>query len=206
MWRPAVSRLGAMLSLAFVACWSGQSAPPATPVAMQLEPAAPDITGPYWCSIDQDGYDYPRYACMIKKVGNKLMLAKLGGSQRVRGDITLDAKQGFTFDGELYCPWGDCTEPMRGKFKPNGRGGFRGELFNPAQRDEDEEITDIMTLTLTPAPQNAFGGAGYGGDGYGDPFGGRGYGGYGYGGQGYGRRRYPRRPPPKRPYRDPFGP
>lgn len=195
MWRPAVSRFGAMLSLSFVACWSGQQPTPATPIA-SLEPAAPDITGPYWCSIDQDGYDYPRYACMIKKVGNKLMLAKLGGSQRVRGDIVLDGKDGFTFDGELYCPWGDCTEPMRGKFRPTGRGGFKGELFNPAQREDDEDITDIMTLTLTPAPQNAFGGAGYGGDGYGDPFGGRGYGGHGYG------RRYPH----KRPYRDPFGP
>lgn len=194
MWRPAVSRFGAMFSLAFVACWSGQSTQ-TTPLANQLDPAAPDITGPYWCSIDQDGYDYPRYACMIKKVGDKLMLAKLGGSQRVRGDIVLDGKDGFTFDGELYCPWGDCTEPMRGKFKPNGRGGFRGELFNPAQRTDEEDITDIMTLTLTPAPQNAFGGAGYGGDGYGDPFGGRGYGGYGYG------RRHPRRPHRRDPFR-----
>lgn len=189
MWRPAVSRFGPALSLAFVACWSGRTEPEQPQVVSnQLEPAAPDITGPYWCSIDQDGYDYPRYPCVIRKVGDKLMLAKLGGSQRVRGEIRIDGP-GFTFTGELFCPWGDCTEPMRGKFRPSGRGGFKGELMNPMVKrapaqhadDEGEDYADIMTLTLAPAPRDAFGGAAYGGDGYGDPFGGRGYGGRGYG-------------------------
>jgi len=27
---------------------------------------------------------------------------------------------GFRFDGEVYCPWGDCTEPVHAQFAVNG--------------------------------------------------------------------------------------
>lgn len=174
--------------LAFVvACWTGKPTPTASTLP-PLEEAPRDVTGPYWCSIDDAGYEYPRYPCVIKKVGDKLMLAKLGGSQRIRGVITLDKRDGFTFVGELYCPWGDCTEEMRGRFKPSGKGGFKGTLNGPLDHDGEDEAG--MIVQLLPAPANAFGGSAYGGDGYGDPFG---YGGAAYGGAGYGYYRIDRR-------------
>jgi hypothetical protein len=167
------------LSLALLAaCWSGKGVE-RTP-GPTLEATTRDLTGPYWCSIDDAGFEYPRYPCVIKKVGDKLMLAKLGGSQRIRGNIVLDKHEGFTFVGELYCPWGDCTEEMRGRFRPSGKGGFKATLNGPLDHTGDE---GGMVVQLLPAPANAFGGNGYGGDGYGDPFG---YGGATYGGAGYG--------------------
>jgi len=183
MRRPAILHFG----LAFVvACWSGKGEQAAT-TGPTLEAAPRDLTGPYWCSIDDAGFEYPRYPCVIKKVGEKLVLAKLGGSQRIRGHIMLDKHDGFVFVGELYCPWGDCTEEIRGRFRPSGRGGFKGTLNGPLD-DSGEE--GGMLVQLVPAPANAFGGSGYGGDGYGDPFG---YGGAAYGGAGYGYYRIDRR-------------
>jgi hypothetical protein len=170
MWRPAVLVFG----VALAACW-GHSERSQPPLSNALDLKQPDITGYYYCSIDSDGYDYPRFACTIRKVGTNLVLAKLGGSQRIRGTIKLDDRDGFTFAGELYCPWGDCTEPLHGRFKPVGRGGYKG-TFNE----------DSMIVRLEPAPANAFGGDGYGGDAYA----GYGYGGdiYGYGYPGNGSR------------------
>lgn len=183
MRRPAVFTFG----LAFAACWSGKTETTTTP-GPTLEAGQRDLTGPYWCSIDDAGYEYPRYPCVIKKVGDKLMLAKLGGSQRIRGHITLDKHDGFVFSGELYCPWGDCTEALRGRFRPSGKGGFKGTLNGPL--DHSDEVGGGMIVQLIPAPANAFGGSAYGGDGYGDPFG---YGGSTYGGAGYGYYRIDKR-------------
>jgi hypothetical protein len=167
-----------------MACWTGGKAVPEIPV---LEAGARDVTGSYWCSMgEEEGLDDERYPCVIKKVGAKLMLAKLAGQERLRGNIVLDDKDGFTFVGELYCPWGDCNQELHGKFKPVGRGGFKGSF-----REEG------FVVRLTPAPANAFAGKGYGGDTYGgDPFdyNGTSFGGFGnnsYGGNLYGgpRRR-----------------
>ncbi|MGN6108685.1 MAG: hypothetical protein ACTHU0_26500 [Kofleriaceae bacterium] len=155
------------MCVALVACWSGSSDQRTTPTSSELEPRARDLTGPYWCSIDQDGYDYPRYPCVIRKVGAKLVLAKLGGSQRLRGFVVASGDR-FEFTGELYCPWGDCTEGMHGWFEPTGRGGFKGTLSGPLT---SQRPGDAMVVHLRPAPANAFGGSSYGGDGYGDPFG-----------------------------------
>lgn len=177
MRRPAISRFGGVAVVGLAACWSGSAAPPAT--TPSLEPSARDVSGPYWCAIDDAGYEYPRYPCVIKRVGDTLMLAKLAGSQRIRGRIKLDNHEGFTFVGELYCPWGDCTEELRGRFRPAERGGFKGTLRGLLG---DGTAEPSMIVTLLPAPANAFGGSGYGGDGYGDPFG---YGGAAYGGAGY---------------------
>lgn len=187
MRRPAISRFGGLACIALMACWSGKAEPQTAAEALSLEPSARDLSGPYWCSIDDAGYEYPRFPCVIKKVGGKLMLAKLGGSQRIRGVITLDDREGFEFKGELYCPWGDCTEQMRGRFTPAGRGGYKGTLNGPLDHVDDDTS---MIVHLVPAPANAFGGSAYGGDSYGDPFG---YGGASYGGAGYGYYRIDRR-------------
>jgi hypothetical protein len=168
MWRPAVSRFGPFACALVVACWQGGAGDRGTLTNANLAPTARDLTGGYWCSIDSGG-QYPKYPCVIKKVGDGLVLAKLGGSQRIRGTIKLDGNDGFTFVGELYCPWGDCTESLHGKFRPAGKGGFRGTFRE-----------DAMIVHLTPAPTSAFGGASYGGDEYGMMFGGTEYGGFGY--------------------------
>ncbi len=173
---PAVSRFGAVVSVGYMACWSGSVTEPTAPIA-SLEGGARDVTGSYWCSIDEEGYDQPRYACAIKQVDDKLVLAKLGGTERFRGLIKLDDKDGFTFVGEMFCPEDDeCDQELHGRFKPVGRGGFKGTF-----REES------MVVHLVPAPANAFAGSEHGGDAYGDPFryGGRGYGhgGFGYGGR-----------------------
>lgn len=176
--------------LAFVvACWSGKAGEGTSGTGPSLEASARDVTGPYYCSIDDAGFEYPRYPCVIKKVGEKLVLAKLAGSQRIRGVVIVDKDgEGFSFVGELYCPWGDCTEEMRGKFRPTGKGGFKGTLNGPM--DHRDEVKGGMIVQLLPAPANAFGGSAYGGDGYGDPFG---IGGASYGGAGYGYYRIDRR-------------
>jgi hypothetical protein len=182
MWRPAVSRFGLGACVLVVACWRGAKTDTAA-TSSDLEPSARDLTGAYWCSIDSGG-EYPRYPCVIKKVGEGLVLAKLGGSERIRGAIKLDANAGFTFVGELYCPWGDCSQTLHGRFRPAGKGGFRGTFRE-----------DSMVVHLQPAPTSAFGGISYGGDEYGgDQYGvmfGTGsvggasygsFGGFGYGG------------------------
>lgn len=126
------------------------------------------MSGSYWCSIDEDGYEYPRYPCIIKKVDGDFVLAKLAGSQRIRGLVRPNSHDGFTFSGEMYCPDGDCQQELHGTFKPV-RGGFRGKF-----REES------LIVNLTPASRGAFGGADYGsdeafnldgmgGDGYGSP-------------------------------------
>jgi hypothetical protein len=153
-----MARSIAVGALAIVACWSGRAAPPASEA-----PEARDVSGSYWCSIDQRGVDYPRYPCLIKRVHGRLMLAKLGGAERIRGAVALDGRPGFAFTGELYCAWGDCTAELRGRFEPAGR-GWIGTLRGPLGRDQP------IVVHLVPAPANAFAGQGYGGDGYGDPF------------------------------------
>jgi hypothetical protein len=183
MWRPAVWHFGLLASVAFVACWSGRSSENGTQQPSQLEASAHDPSGAYWCSIDSDDYNGPRFACVIKKVDGRLMLGKLSGSERIRGLVT-PGEDGFAFVGELYCPWGDCSQQLHGKFKSVGRGEYKGTFRE-----------DAMVVRLTPAPGNAFGGSTYGGDEYGDPFG---YGGESYGGASYGRIRVDRHIRPRR--------
>ncbi|MEO8704870.1 MAG: hypothetical protein ABI867_32760, partial [Kofleriaceae bacterium] len=176
---PAVSRFGAVAFLAHMACWTGGKA--TTDTAPVLEPGARDVSGSYWCSMgDDETAEDERFPCVIKKVGGKLMLAKLAGQERIRGNIVLDDKDGFTFIGEMYCPFGDCNQELHGKFKPVGRGGFKGSF-----REES------FVVRLSPAPANAFAGKGYGGDAHGgDPFD---YSGPGFGGSSYGGPVRPRR-------------
>jgi hypothetical protein len=169
MWRSSVVRLVVLASIATFACWSGNPAPRDTPLENRKPLTADDHAPkqkPYWCAISDGGFDYPQMPCAIRTIGGKLILAKLAGSQRFRGVIT-PRGQGFVFDGELYCPWGDCQKPLRGSFEPIGSDSMRGTFDD-----------DSMIVTLVPAPANsAWGGTSYGGDAYG----GSGYGGFGYG-------------------------
>lgn len=169
MWRPAVVRCAVLAGIATLACWRGEPPPRNTPIENRGGSATvvDDEPRAYWCSISDDGYDYPQMPCAIRKIDGRLMLAKLAGSQRFRGVIRPRGR-GFLFDGELYCPWGDCTRPLRGTFVPTGDGALQG-TFDDA----------TLVVTLVPAPANSpWGGASYGGDGYG----GFEYGGWGYGG------------------------
>ena len=160
MWRPATSRFGAIAIVA-VAC--GGRAQESS--IGNRGGRAGDMTAAYYCSIQDGGYNYPRFPCAVRKIDGHWMLAKLAGSQRFRGEIR-PIDNGFTFDGELYCPWGDCVQPLHGVFKSVGDGRLKGTFEKVA-----------MVVLLEPAPDAAFGGASYGGDGYG---------GFGYGGAGYG--------------------
>ncbi len=174
MWRPAVFRFG-MIAVLAVACSggskSGTGAGGDTTIGNRsaLVSNEPDMTAAYWCSIRSGEFEYPAMPCVIRKVGGHFMLAKLAGSQRFRG-VVKPQGEGFTFDGELYCPWGDCNIALRGVFAPIGDGRLRG-TFND----------NTMVVTMTRTQENsAWGGAGYGGDAYGG-FGGGGYGGASYG-------------------------
>ncbi len=166
--------LGVSAWVVLAACWRGGT-PPEPVVGNQsaLVATPKDFTGAYWCSIASDGYQYDRFPCVIKRVNGRTVLAKLAGSQRVRGFIK-PTGTGFRFDGELFCPWGDCTQPLEGDFRSTG-GGYQATFAGG------------MAMRLERASPDAFGGASYGGDGYGDPFGFAGMsGGSTYGGQGYG--------------------
>lgn len=166
MWRPAVVRFGA-IALVVIAC---RSSAPTAPTIGNRASGERDPAGMYFCSIQDGGYRYPSYPCAVRRMEGRLVLAKLAGSQRFRGELT-PQRDGFVFAGELYCPWGDCTQPLHGVFSPAADGTLRG-TFEDAR----------LVVVLERAPENAFGGASYGGDGYG----GFGYGGLGYGGASYG--------------------
>ena len=141
--RPAVWRFGA---LAIAACWTGR-----TESTIDNHAAAAEVTGGYWCSIESGGYQYPQFPCTVRRIDGHLTLAKLGGSQRFHGELAPVAA-GYRFDGELFCPYGDCTEEMHGTFVAQGR-ELRGHF-------------GAMTVRMTPAPDSAFGGLAYGGDSY----------------------------------------
>ncbi len=163
MWRRACSLFG----LALVACWTER--PPestTTTIGNHAATSRAALAGAYWCAITEDDYAYPRFPCSIRELDGHLVLAKLGGSVRFEGDIVPE-HGGFRFSGRMYCPWGDCTQPLHGVFAPQG-GAYHGTF-----RD------DGMIVELVRA-SGGLGGAGYGGDGYGGAsYGGASYGNYG---------------------------
>jgi hypothetical protein len=152
--------------IATVACWT--SAPPEDTLIANRGGPTPVSTA-YLCSIEDRGYRYPQFPCAIREIDGRLVLAKLGGSQRFIGEVRPQGR-GFTFDGEFYCPWGDCHQALHGVFEPAGRGALRGTF---------RDASFVVTLVRAPAGSE-WGGASYGGDGYG----GFGYGGWGYGAYG----------------------
>ena len=120
--RPAAWRFGVVLSLV-VACWTGAAPPTSAPAAAPAEVAP---LGHYLCSISEQGYDYPPFACEIRRDGARTMLVKLEGSQRFEGEIRT-AGHGFQFAGRYFCPFGDCTKALHGTFVADARtGAYRG--------------------------------------------------------------------------------
>jgi len=150
---------------------SPRTAQPIGNQAMVNEPTGLAI-GAYTCRIQESGYDYPPFRCVVTLDGGRYTLEKVEGSVRFRG-VVAETPAGFRFEGEVFCPWGDCTEPVSGEFQQNGTtyvANFAARRSGPA-----------MTVILEPA--SGYGGDSYGGYGYGgDDYGGYGYGGYGYGG------------------------
>jgi hypothetical protein len=157
-----------VFGVAAIGCWTDKAP---TTVENRQPMQQRDLTGAYWCTIESGGYTYDPYPCVIRRVDSRFVLAKLGGSQRFTGEVRA-ARAGFTFDGEFYCPWGDCTQRMHGVFVP-AQGGYQFQ-------------DDHITVRMTKAADGAYGGVAYGGDGYG---------GFGYGGATYGKNRGGRRNP-----------
>ena len=121
------------------------------------------------CRLDEGGYDYPAFRCVISAKGNGAWLEKVEGSVRFRGAITRrpDGADGFAFDGELFCPWGDCTERVSTVFVPDGAGGYRGAMKSA------QSGTIVVTMSyVDQSSRPSYGGGAYGGGAYG---------GYGYG-------------------------
>jgi hypothetical protein len=164
MGLPAVS-LSALLC-AVVACGGAKS----NGAIGNRSSAQHDLSAKYFCSIESDGYTYPRFPCAIRSVGDKYELAKLGGSQRFRGEVRA-VGDGFSFDGEFFCPFGDCTSPMHGEFVRRPDGTLVGKF-------------DQQSIVVTLEP------GGGGDDGNGAAYGGDSYGGFGYGGASYGGATY----------------
>src|SRR5687767_12846151 len=119
MWR-------AVCVFGVVACWSSKPSDPST-IENRALATERDLTAAYHCSIRDGEYQYPPYPCAVRKIDERWMLAKLGGSQRFRGEIK-PRGDGFSFHGELYCPWGDCTQPLHGEFRAIGNGALRGSF------------------------------------------------------------------------------
>ena len=161
MWRPAIVLFGT----AIAACWTDRTPAPTAPIANHDSSAPVTLVGDYRCTITESGYEYPAFPCTIRQDGRHLVLAKLGGSVRFEGEVR-PRGEGFAFDGQVYCPSGDCTEAVAGTFQPAAGGALTGTLGQ-----------DRMVVQLVRASAG-FGGAGYGGAMYG----GASYGGGAYGG------------------------
>src|SRR5689334_6984958 len=71
--------------------------------------------GDYVCTINESGYEYPPFRCVIANANGRMTLEKVEGSVRFRG-VVAPGPEGFQFDGEVYCPFGDCTEPVHAVF------------------------------------------------------------------------------------------
>jgi hypothetical protein len=125
--------------------------------AMEQGPSGPGFRdGALWtCQID----DYDPQPCKLSKADGGWHLAKLLGSQRFAG-VMKPVGLALEFDGEFFCPWGECTSPMRVDFNPAGasaQGG--GEVTELATEFEGSAIA----LRYDEALESEWGGAGYGG-------------------------------------------
>lgn len=87
-----------------------------------------ELVGSYSCTFTQGDYTYDPFRCVIKKDGDKLLLEKLSGSQRIKGGVQI-TEHGFKFEGIYFCPYGDCTAPANGEFKKISEGKFEGSVY-----------------------------------------------------------------------------
>jgi hypothetical protein len=105
-----------------------------------------EITGRYACSFTlnsgTDHFSYPNFLCVISHDAGKLKLEKLSGSQRIKGAVSLTAA-GFDFEGEFFCPDGDCTSKAYGHFEQLKPGKFHGEL------QQSERPSETISVELT---------------------------------------------------------
>ncbi|HEY1557186.1 MAG TPA: hypothetical protein VGF94_20260 [Kofleriaceae bacterium] len=134
------------------ACWRDVPPPPVANASEQAP--GPGLVGEYRCTIAEGGYRYPPFPCAIREVDHKLELAKLGGSVRFQGEIR-PRGDGFAFQGQLYCPMGDCNEQVSGSFRRIAGGALRGQL------GQDHIVVELFRA------DSAYGGASYGGSSYG---------------------------------------
>jgi hypothetical protein len=152
MRRPAGLRFGLV---ALAAC-GGRGGAQTTGPLENHGGIARSVAGAYVCSIEDSGYRYPPFHCVIKRTGDRLDLVKLDGSQRFEGEVR-EGPDGLKFAGRFYCPFGDCTQELHGVFAPSGAGGWKG-TFSDAK----------FVVWMAPAEAGgAYGGQGYGGSGYG---------------------------------------
>jgi len=134
--------------------------------------------GMYHCSLEDGGYRYPDFPCVVN-VGadGATSVEKLAGSQRFRGNLTA-AGDGVAFEGQFYCPYGDCNAAIRGSFRRTGEDVWEGTF-------EGGHAPMIVRMVYAA---DAYGGGVYGGGRYGGGvYGGGVYGGGPYGGGPYGR-------------------
>ena len=134
------------------------------PGAYVAEGAGGLANGEYSCSIEDSGYQYPPFRCVVYSGENGgQVLEKMGGSQRFRGQVLQDG-DGFRFEGTFFCPMGDCTDNISGSFARAGDGAYRGQLDFAAGRQT------AVVVSLQRAPGGfGYGGGTYGGAGYAAP-------------------------------------
>jgi hypothetical protein len=182
--RRTIPAMRSSACLVLVAAMAACGAPSTATTSAVLSNEAPYAAGPlypgdYACQIQDGGYDYPPFRCVVRSDGGRTLLEKVEGSVRFRGVIAPITADRFRFDGEVYCPWGDCTEPVHAEFSPQGAAYVA--MFQPADRRRDPMRITVQRIIYGGT---GYGGYAYGGFGYG--YGGFGYGGAGYGGAGYG--------------------
>lgn len=111
------------------------------------------VDGALWsCQIG----DYDPQPCRLSQRGGGWQLTKLMGSQRFDGAVS---RRGVTlaFDGDYFCPWGDCTTPMVVEFTPDGPDAAYGPAAYVTTFGDDE-----IRLRWDADLDNEYGGAGYG--------------------------------------------
>ena len=146
-----------MIAAAFaLAACGGGSKKPATTIANiggGEDVAQPDAAaagfrdGALWvCQIS----DYDPQPCKLSRAGDGWRLDKLLGSQRFSGRVD-ERGTSLLFDGEFFCPWGECTQAMKVEFEADGNDGY------VTQFDDD-----ALHLRYDAAAEGEYGGAGYG--------------------------------------------
>ena len=104
--------------------------------------------GALWtCQIS----DYDAQPCKLSRSGGGWRLDKLLGSQRFSGRV-VDQGKTLAFEGEFFCPWGECTQAMKVEFEADGNDGYVARFDEAA-----------IHLRYDDAVDSEYGGAGYGG-------------------------------------------
>lgn len=104
--------------------------------------------GALWsCQIS----DYDPQPCKLEQQDGGWRLTKLLGSQRFDGRLQR-AGAALAFDGEFFCPWGDCTTAMQVSFEPTGNTTYVAQFADTP-----------IALVYDDGLASEYGAAGYGG-------------------------------------------